>query len=303
EPLDIPYGDYLQSLGAPAAALPLLAIGAQLGSLDAESALWKLHGIKFSMDSMASAMAQKLPFRQYVPGGMSRLTDAMAASLAAEVRLNTAVTGIENRPDGVTVSAGNGRRYAADFAICTLPLPVLRSVPLSTPLPATAAAAVREIPYGRATSVVLKVLDPYWEADGMPPNLWTDTVLQRAFLNPSPTGEGQHLWVFNTGDDDLSQRDWSDAEIGDYVLQQINALRPSTTGRLEVGAVRTFTRDPLVGGTYASRAPGQVKRFKNVLADRFDRLVLAGEHTAGLNSGMEGAMESGERAALVVSAA
>ncbi|MEE4184459.1 MAG: FAD-dependent oxidoreductase, partial [Gammaproteobacteria bacterium] len=39
EPLDIPYGDYLQSLGAPAAALPLLAIGAQLGSLDAESAL------------------------------------------------------------------------------------------------------------------------------------------------------------------------------------------------------------------------------------------------------------------------
>lgn len=303
EPLDIPYGDYLQTLGAPEAALPLLEIGAQLGSLDAESAVWKLHGIKFSMDSMASAMAQELPFRQYVPGGMSRLTDAMAASLATEVRLNAAVTGIENRADGVAVSCANGQRFAADFAICTLPLPVLRTLPLTTPLPALAAAAVQEIPYGRATSIVLKVLEPYWEEDGMPPNLWTDTVLQRAFLNPSPTGDGQHLWVFNTGDDDLSQRDWTDAEIGAYVLEQINTLRPSTVGRLQVGAVRAFTRDPLAGGTYASRSPGQVTRFKNVLANPFDRLLLAGEHTAALNSGMEGAMESGERAALAVSGA
>ena len=301
--LDGPYGDYLQSQGAPAAALPLLEIGAQLGSLDAESALWKLHGIKFSMESMGTAMAQNLPLRQYVPGGMSRLTDAMAASLQSEVRLEHAVRGIENGADSVAVSCSNGRRFAAEFAICTLPLPALRQVALTRPLPELANAAVNDIPYGRATSVVLRVVEPYWEADGLPPNLWSDTVLQRAFLNPSPTGEGNHLWVFSTGSADLSGSDMTEAEIGEYVLRKVNELRPSTVGRLAVGAVRAFTRDPLAGGTYATRAPGQVQRFKNVLAQPLGRLLLAGEHTAELNSGMEGAMESGERAALAVGAA
>ncbi len=301
--LDMPYGEYLASLGAPPEAMPLLQIGTQLDSLNAESALWKLRGIKFQMESIATAMAQKQPFRKYVPGGMSTLTDAMAASLQAEVRLQHAVVAIDNRTDGVTVTCANGTRFAADFVICTLPLPALRKVALSRPLPGVAAEALNEIPYGRATSVVLQILEPYWEVDGMPPNFWTDTVLQRAFLNPSPTGEGQHLWVFNTGTADLSGRGWTAAEIGEYVLQQLNELRPSTVGRLAVGAVRSFTRDPLVGGTYATRAPGQVQRFRNVLAETFDRLLVAGEHTALLNSGMEGAMESGERAALAVSLA
>jgi len=72
---------------------------------------------------------------------------------------------------------------------------------------------------------------------------------------------------------------------------------------LELSGVRAWTRDPYVLGTYAARAPGQIKQFGNVLTEPVDRLLFAGEHTAERYAGMEGAMESAERAATLISAA
>jgi monoamine oxidase len=43
-----------------------------------------------------------------------------------------------------------------------------------------------------------------------------------------------------------------------------------------------------------------VSAFANNLADPHGRIHFCGEHTAIANRGMEGAMESGERAALEV---
>ena len=54
------------------------------------------------------------------------------------------------------------------------------------------------------------------------------------------------------------------------------------------------------GGAYACWEPGQITRFANEVAKPHGRLFFAGEHTAAVARGMEGAMESGERAALEV---
>ncbi len=299
--LDIPYGEYLRQAGAPAAALPLIGIGQQLPSLDAESALWRLRNSKVGALGMAAAMAARQPTRRYVRGGMSRLPEAMARSLKeGVVRLNQPVVAIEQDARGVTVRTASGTSVRAAFAVCTLPLPVLRQVAFDPPLPALVTEAITDIPYGAATSVVFHVTQPYWEADGLPPNLWTDSPLQRGFLNPSPSGAGHHLWIFSTGAADLSARGGSDAEIGAYVLQELIRLRPSMDGRVAIAAMRSFTRDPLVRGTYAHRAPGQIRRFGNIFSKPVGRLLFAGEHTAELSSGMEAAMESGERAALAI---
>lgn len=298
--LDLPLGQFLRANGAPDAAMPYITIGTQFDSLDDTSALWQLRGGKFASLAFETAQASNSPLRYFINGGTSRLSDAMAAALNSPVRLGHGVVAIENSADGVTVECGDGRRFRAPTAICAVPLPVLRKIAISPALPGLAAEAVEQIPYGAATSVVLHVKERFWEIDGMPPNIWSDLPIQRAFLNPSPTGEGEHLWVFTTGPADLARRDLPDEELGRFVLAELNRVRPSTVGRLEVAGVRSFTRDPLTLGTYASRAPGQIKRFGNVLAQPVGRLHFAGEHTAELNSGMEAAMESGERAALAV---
>ncbi|MCC7258942.1 MAG: FAD-dependent oxidoreductase [Gammaproteobacteria bacterium] len=297
---DRPLGRSLLEAGAPEAALPLMTIGHQAASLDAESALWRLRSGRIGALAVSAAMAAGEPVRRYVRGGMSRIPMAMAKSLQDAVWLGQRVVAISHGSGGVTIRCENDLRLHAGAAVLAVPLPALRPIAFDPPLPEPLAEAIRSIPYGEATSVVLHVTEPYWEADGLPPHFWTDLPLQRGFVNPSPTGDGHHLWIFSTGAADLGQRGGTDAEIGNYVLGELHRVRPSTVGRLTVAAVRNFTRDPLAGGTYAFRAPGQVGQFGNLFSRPAGRLHFAGEHTAELASGMEAAMESGERAALAI---
>ncbi len=51
---------------------------------------------------------------------------------------------------------------------------------------------------------------------------------------------------------------------------------------------------------WAMWRPGEIARYADALTAPHGRVAFAGEHTAYSNSGMEGAMESGERAALEV---
>lgn len=299
---DVPYGQFLEAQGAPAAALELALLGQQFDSLDQVSTLWSMRGSRVSLTSMEMAFAEGKPVRYYMPGGMSRLTSAMAASLNDSVRFEHRVTAIDQDASGASIDCENGARFRARFVVCCAPLPVVRQIAITPAPPPLMAQAIQEIPYGAATSVVLHVSEPYWEQDGLPPNMWTDLAIGRAFLNPSPIGEGQHLWVFTTGPVDLARRGWSDAEIGRFVISELNRLRPSTVGRVELSGVRAWTRDPHVLGTYASRAPGQIKKFGDIFARPADRLVFAGEHAAHRYAGMEGAMESAERAAGIVTA-
>lgn len=294
---DVPYGEFLAEQGASVDALKYALIGQQYDSLDELSALWMMRAARFSLTAMEAAFAAGNPIRYFVAGGMSRLTDAMAASLAGDLRVDHRVTSIEQEAGSVTVSCANGERLRASFAICTAPLTVARNIGMTPALPPLMGEAVQQIPYGQATSVILNIREPYWEIDELPASMWTDLPIERAFINPSTVGDGEHLWVFTTGPGDLARRELSDQAMGEFVLAQLHRVRPSTVGRLEVVGIRSWTRDATTLGTYAGRAPGQIQRFGRVFAEPAGRLMFAGEHTADQNLGIEGAMESGEHAA------
>jgi monoamine oxidase len=59
-------------------------------------------------------------------------------------------------------------------------------------------------------------------------------------------------------------------------------------------------QDPFSRGDWAVWGPGQVTAFARDIARPHGRIHFCGEHTAISNRGMEGAMESGERAALEI---
>lgn len=297
---DVPLDEFLRSRGAPDAALEYALVGQQFDKLASISALWTLRAQKFSLASMETAFAEGKPIRYFMAGGMSRLTDAMAASLQHEVRLEHRVAAIEQQADGVTVSCENSAVLKARFVVCTAPLPVLRDISITPAPPPLVREAIEAIPYGKATSVILHVSAPYWEEDGLPANMWTDLPFERAFINPSTVGDGEHLWAFTTGGADLARHGWTDDEMAKYVVDEIHRARPSTIDKLEPVGVRSWTLDPTVRGTYASRAPGQVSRFGALLAEPVGRLHFAGEHVAIENLGIEGAMESGENAARAI---
>jgi len=289
---DIPFGDYLRASGADPETLRLIASNLEADSLDDVSLLWRLRAQKFNESSGG------LEDLRNVEGGMGRVTDGIAGLLKREVRLNTEVTAIGTDRAGVEIRDAAGKTYRAQFAVCTLPLPLLRRVDLSPGLPPLQAAAVEQTPYGQHTDVFLNIREPFWEVDGLPSSLWTDmslgTVLRMSW------GEIGYLWIAINGPGNLTWRNSSDADIMQGVMAELGRVRPSTIGRVEPLYVQNWSNSPWTRGHLAYMGPGQITGFGGALSQPHGRLYFAGEHTSQMALGMEGAMESGERVAVEI---
>ena len=92
----------------------------------------------------------------------------------------------------------------------------------------------------------------------------------------------------------------SDADAKAAVVREIETLHPAAKGQLEVLAYHSWHQDAFSQGDWAVWKPGQITAFAHGIGAAHGRLHFCGEHTAVSNRGMEGAMESGERAALEV---
>jgi monoamine oxidase len=83
-------------------------------------------------------------------------------------------------------------------------------------------------------------------------------------------------------------------------VKELERLRPSLAGALELLAVNSWRRAPWINGCSHSYYPGQASRWAVDMIKPHERLHFAGEHTRRLEVGMESAMESGERVALEI---
>jgi monoamine oxidase len=288
-PLDIPYGGYLRARGASDEALRFINVGTPSENVDTTSALWMHRGLR-SFETMGSVDSL-----ERITSGASRLPEGMAGLLKETVRIGTPVKAIATTSDGVEVRDAAGKTYRARFAVSAVPLTILRGIAIEPALPPLQAEAVRTIPYDHMTSVFFAVREPFWQVDGMPAGLWSNGSLGRMLLFTD--AEHPYLWV-NISDD--RYRTTPDAEVLQRVQADFAAARPSTVGRIDPLAVMNWSAHPWLKGHMAYRAPGQIARFRMNVADPHGRIHFAGEHTAVLMAGMEGAMESGERAALEI---
>ncbi len=286
--LDIPYSDELRARGASDEAVRLIAHSVPAQDANGVSALWQYRGFR-----AAGAMGAL----DRLTAGASRLTDGMRAMLKGDVHLDSAVAGLRTQADAVEVKTRAGQRYRASHVVCTVPLTALRGIALDPVLPPLQAEAVANIPYAPMTSIFFSLGGPYWEDDGLPPGFSSGNGPFGSVL-PFTTAHGDYLWAIVR---DPAWGALDDAEVSARALAELNRIRPGTRGQVAVSAVVNWTRDPWTQGHLSYRHPGQITRFGNNIATAHGRLHFAGEHTAVLMAGsMEGAMESGERAALEV---
>jgi len=71
-------------------------------------------------------------------------------------------------------------------------------------------------------------------------------------------------------------------------------------GSIRPIGVHSWSKNRFSLGALPYRGPGQITQTEAALAAPFGRLHFAGDHTSVLVTGMEGAMESGERAAFEI---
>jgi len=289
---DIPFGTYLRQQGASEEAMRLIAAQSPSDTLDGVSALWKLRRQRFDKAGDGVNGLTR------VKSGMSRLPEGMAHLLDREIRLGTEVVGVSTNKDGVEVTDSTGKIYRGAYVICSVPLTMTRRINFAPALPALQAEAFARIPQGHATSVFFHVKAPYWEEDGLHAGMWSDTM--SGWVVRYQSDDGYYLWIFKDGPNNLPWRTMEDADIMQQALSDLNKLRPSTIGRIEPTGVVNWSRYPWLMGGNTYRAPGNISKYGNVVAQTHGRIHFAGVHSAVMMMGMEGAMESGERAALEI---
>lgn len=232
---------------------------------------------------------------QEIEGGSQRLPEAMAASLAEGVlKLRTPVSAIAATDQGVEIAA-ESKTYRAPFGICTLPFPVLRALPLTLPESSRPIRPIiADMPYTQIQQVHLELeLGP---TDDLPMMMWTDTPIERVFPVRDASGETVALtcWINGTGTrTSASDDDW--AALAEETLLSTRGIKTKARS-----VIRWDQDQSLSGGAYMHWAPGQIAPWAERVTEPSGRLHFAGEHTSYLHTGMEGAMESGERAAYAI---
>lgn len=245
--------------------------------------------------------AQQLAFGREayaIDGGNQRLPEAMARRLKGVVETGRTVTGIATDKTGATVTCADGSTRRAKAVVVTTPFTALRSVRFDPVLPALQAEAIDQLGYSTAFQAHFVADRPFWLDDGMPANMWTDGPAGRfAALRygADPNQVTSFLAFVNGAQGERLDRMPPDAAAAE-ILEFLARVRPSTKGRLRAVKTLSWQRDPFAGGIYSAWKPGQITRYASTIAKPHGNIFFAGEHTAMLNRGMEGAMESGERA-------
>jgi len=295
EAYDISYKDFLLSQNMTETALDL--ISNPYGSTPPERLSW-LYVLRSQWLAMSRPPRPGEPAFYNLAGGMQTLPLAMANSLNGEILRDHFVQSVSQNADHARVQCENGKSFQAGRILFAIPPTILRSVQFEPALPALQNRAIQELPFRHLTGVYFSIEDAYWEIDGRPPFQWTNgplgTVMR--WIN----AEGNYLWVNLGGQNNPLVQDKPDDEIIAGVEQELYRTRPSMKGSIRPIGVHSWSKNRFSLGALPYRGPGQITQTEAALAAPFGRLHFAGDHTSVLVTGMEGAMESGERAAFEI---
>lgn len=301
---DISAYEYFKSKGFSQRAIEL-AVGTNMSYGDTNgphglSTLLMYNVITFGQNS-SKIKREGSPFAG--AGGNQRIPEGMATGLKTDIHFNTKVVGIRHEKDHGEVHLENGQVLKAKRVIVTIPFSALRLMDIDAPMPEEQNLAIRTLGYTNVTHLSFVPKRKFWEEDGLPPSMWTDGPTARFNALRNNPGNPKEITSFmafaNDRVADHLDRIGPEAS-GRYMLDYLARIRPSTKGALEYVKFWSWQLDPFAGGAYAAWKPGQLTRFGKGMSAPAGRIHFAGEHTALAARGMEGAMESGERAAFEV---
>ena len=297
--LDVSARAWLRGLGLSDAAIALAyGMNASFGrDADDVSALLLLFRGAFSKAQRALAPKESVGFT--ARDGVQRIPEALAASLRGGVDLGRPVTAISVERESATVRCADSTTLRARHVVCAAPLGVLRNIAIEPALPGPQAEAFARLPSQPLTQVYLRPTAKFWERDGYAPSLFTDSGagMIAAARNGSSPNEVTSIACWITGDAAAALDRLPADAAGRAVIAEIERIRPAAAGALEFVALHSWGADRYAGGAWAYFRPGEVTRYAAKLGAAHGRLHFCGEHLAVQSRGMEGAMESGERAA------
>jgi monoamine oxidase len=242
-----------------------------------------------------------------IEGGMDRLPAAIQPQLSDRIRFGARMTAIDQSDSGVTVhfQTPAGRfSDTADFAIVSVPFAVLRHVEAIKPFSRAKQRAIRQLRYDASAKILFQCRRRFWEEDdGIFGGGSVTDLPVRAVYYPDhgrETGRGVILASYTWSED--AQR-WGSLHPFDRVsqaLENVACIHPQVTQEFEFGTSYMWHDDEFAGGAFALFDPGQQTQLYETITAPEGRVWFAGEHASLAHAWIQGAIESGLRAAIEI---
>jgi len=239
-----------------------------------------------------------------IQGGCDLLPRAFAKALGERIRYGSPVARIEQRRGGVRAVVRRGgaeQAFDADRLVCTVPCPALRQVRFDPELPVARRRMIEQLEYTPVTRIYLQARRRFWRDAGDSGDAFTDLPIRQVAEHPlvRPANQGPRglleCHVKGPEAERLAAMDRA-AQLA-LAVQHLEQVHPGFKSHFEVGTAVAWGTDPWAGGGYAWWKPGQLTEWGPRLAAPEGRVHFGGEHTSLLGRTMEGALESGNRAA------
>jgi monoamine oxidase len=287
----VTWPDWLRSRGASDDAVRLMTVGGDSREL---SALYVLRQF---------ALLQNVNQFYKIHGGMDQLPRAMARSLGAIVRYNAALVGID-QSDGAArleyVERGRKKAVRASRVILTVPFAALRTIDIRPRFSEQKARAIAELPYFPATRLLFQCRTSFWQQQGLSGTARSDAPAEMWDCTYDLEGTRGILGATVGGEIGRKVAEMSRARAMAYGLDVVGRTFPAVRTSFQTGSVYRWVRDAWAGGAFAVFHPGQMSTLMPEMAKPEGRVHFAGEHTSTWMGWMQGAIESGERAAAEV---
>lgn len=237
-------------------------------------------------------------------GGMDTLPRAFLPHLHSRIRFGARMIAIDQTQDEVVIhfeTAAGRFSVTGDYAIITVPFPVLRHVEAIKPFSKPKQRAIRQLHYDASAKILFQCRRRFWEEDDgiFGGGTITDLPIRVVYYpdHSRETGRGVILASYTWSED--AQR-WGSLDPRDRIAQALEDLaeiHPQVLQEFEVGTSKMWHDDEFAGGAFALFDPGQQTLLHDHIVAPEGRIYFAGEHTSLCHAWIQGAIESGLRAA------
>jgi monoamine oxidase len=272
--------------------LRLTALGFSGEGLDTSSALSTFLAESHYAQSNASFV---------IEGGNDRLPAAFARELAERIRYGFEVREITQYGDRVRVSGmsnGETQSLDAEHVVLAVPLTILKTIECQPAWSTAKQRAMSEIVYSSVSRVYLQARQRVWQKSHPTARVITDaprSIIEDHTMNqPGPRGIVEsHTF----GPEARVVAKLSERQRLDEATRLLEGLFSGIGREIEGGISKCWDEDPWARGAYIDYRVGQMSAYLQELARPEGRLHFAGEHTSTRFASMEGALQSGRRAA------
>jgi monoamine oxidase len=235
-----------------------------------------------------------------IVGGSIRIAETMAAGLGDRVRLDSAVSVVEQDQDGVRVALRGGEIVTGSHVVVTLPPTLAGRLDYRPALPSWRDQLTQRLPAGSVMKVYAAYDEPFWRIAGLNGQAASDRgPVKVTFDNSPPDGTPGVLMGFLEGNEARAWARRPEEERREAVLECFaryfgpKALQPREY------VERDWMAEEFTRGCYGAHfTPGVWTAYGHALREPVGRIHWAGAECSPVWNGyMEGAVRSGESVA------